>query len=308
MGRDRRADAADRARHLHAFARCWPTRFALNSRLGLYTNFVNLLDMAGVAVPAGFPRQRHGFRRHPDRTLPSPTSPCSTSPRRYEAAGPMGDRPALDLEDGAERDKAGGGRRAPGRHAAALAAHFARRPHGGAHPHRPGLQAVRHGGLDAPKPALIHSAARARPSRSRVFELGLEAFGSFAAEVPPPLAIGTGHPGGRIEREGLRSRAARHDAGRGHHPPRRLARLHGLAEVGRPVPDPERVAERAAQGPRHRRMGQPALIDVEPLARCGSSFGASSPWSASARPNGRVAWPSASDEVRGAAPGMLATQ
>src|SRR6185437_12913865 len=27
---------------------------ALNARLGLYTNFVNLLDMSAIAVPAGF--------------------------------------------------------------------------------------------------------------------------------------------------------------------------------------------------------------------------------------------------------------
>src|SRR6185369_5633885 len=27
---------------------------ALNARLGIYTNFVNLLDLAGLAVPAGF--------------------------------------------------------------------------------------------------------------------------------------------------------------------------------------------------------------------------------------------------------------
>jgi len=32
--------------------RCWPIRFELNSRLGTYTNFVNLLDLCGLALPA----------------------------------------------------------------------------------------------------------------------------------------------------------------------------------------------------------------------------------------------------------------
>ncbi len=34
---------------------------ALNSNLGLYTNFVNLLDMAAIAVPAGWRRNHTGF-------------------------------------------------------------------------------------------------------------------------------------------------------------------------------------------------------------------------------------------------------
>ncbi len=33
----------------------------LNSNLGLYTNFVNLLDMSAIAVPAGFRKDRTGF-------------------------------------------------------------------------------------------------------------------------------------------------------------------------------------------------------------------------------------------------------
>src|SRR5690606_32722613 len=33
----------------------------LNSHLGLYTNFVNLLDMSALALPAGFRANRTGF-------------------------------------------------------------------------------------------------------------------------------------------------------------------------------------------------------------------------------------------------------
>jgi len=41
-----------------------------------------------------------------------------------------------------------------------------------------------------PKPALVYDDAGA-PIAVEVYELGVEAFGSFTAEVPPPLAIGT---------------------------------------------------------------------------------------------------------------------
>jgi allophanate hydrolase len=42
-----------------------------------------------------------------------------------------------------------------------------------------------------PKPALVHVGAGGAPIEVEVYELGVEAFGSFVAEVPPPLAIGT---------------------------------------------------------------------------------------------------------------------
>jgi allophanate hydrolase len=41
-----------------------------------------------------------------------------------------------------------------------------------------------------PKPALVHS-KDGGPIAVEVYELGLAEFGSFVAEVPPPLAIGT---------------------------------------------------------------------------------------------------------------------
>jgi allophanate hydrolase len=41
-----------------------------------------------------------------------------------------------------------------------------------------------------PKPALVHDATGAA-IKVEVYELGLAEFGSFVAEVPPPLAIGT---------------------------------------------------------------------------------------------------------------------
>jgi allophanate hydrolase len=41
-----------------------------------------------------------------------------------------------------------------------------------------------------PKPALVHSGDGA-PIALEIYELDMAAFGSFVAEVPPPLAIGT---------------------------------------------------------------------------------------------------------------------
>lgn len=42
-----------------------------------------------------------------------------------------------------------------------------------------------------PKPALVHVGETGRAIEVEVYELSVEAFGSFVAEVPPPLAIGT---------------------------------------------------------------------------------------------------------------------
>jgi allophanate hydrolase len=41
------------------------------------------------------------------------------------------------------------------------------------------------------KPALVHVGEGGAAIELEVYELGVEAFGSFVVEVPPPLAIGT---------------------------------------------------------------------------------------------------------------------
>lgn len=46
-------------------------------------------------------------------------------------------------------------------------------------------------GTVPPKPALVHVGEGGAAIEVEVYELGLEAFGSFVVEVPPPLAIGT---------------------------------------------------------------------------------------------------------------------
>jgi allophanate hydrolase len=46
-------------------------------------------------------------------------------------------------------------------------------------------------GTVPPKPALVHVGEGGGAIELEVYELTTEAFGSFVAEVPPPLAIGT---------------------------------------------------------------------------------------------------------------------
>ena len=45
-------------------------------------------------------------------------------------------------------------------------------------------------GASPPKPALVHVGVDGASIEVEVYELSLEAFGEFVAEVPPPLAIG----------------------------------------------------------------------------------------------------------------------
>ncbi|MDP3176139.1 MAG: allophanate hydrolase, partial [Phenylobacterium sp.] len=71
---------------------------ALNSNLGLYTNFVNLLDMAAVAIPAGFRANRTGF----GVTLVGPAwsdEALLALAARYDAAAPVAEAPPLDLAE-----------------------------------------------------------------------------------------------------------------------------------------------------------------------------------------------------------------
>ncbi|MBX3504032.1 MAG: allophanate hydrolase [Parvibaculum sp.] len=167
----------------------------LNSRLGTYTNFMNLLDLCGIAVPAGFrqagPRKGLPF----GVTLAAPAfadSRIAAFAAAFEAAqglAPGGPRRAAEADEGfielavvgahmsglplnheltsrdaifLERTKT-----APHYHFHALA---------GGPPFRPGLVRVAEGG------AAIEL---------EVWRLPRAAFGSFMTGVPQPLCIGT---------------------------------------------------------------------------------------------------------------------
>ena len=163
---------------------------ALNANLGRYTNFVNLLDMSAIAVPAGFRDNATGFGvsligpAWADRAL-------LALARRYEEIAPMPAGPAARFAGVVAEREARRGRRPPRGDAAALAADLPRRAPGQALQDRADLPALRHGGAEPPKPALVHVGEGGAAIEVEVYELDVAAFGSFVAEVPPPLAIGT---------------------------------------------------------------------------------------------------------------------
>ncbi len=164
----------------------------LNSNLGLYTNFVNLLDMSAVAVPAGFRDNHTGFgitmigAAFMDR-------PLLDLAQRYLASAPGLERPPLDLKT-----------RSSGVHLAVVGAHLAGMPlHWQLSSRNARLVQVTQTApvyrlyamtnTSPPKPALIHtgSGGGGGAIAVEVYELDTAAFGSFVAEIPAPLAIGT---------------------------------------------------------------------------------------------------------------------
>jgi len=164
--------------------------FALNANLGLYTNFVNLLDMSAIAVPAGFRANDTGF----GVTLIGPAfadAALLDLARRYEEIAPMPEAPALDTDGKAQTVKLC----VVGAHLAGMPLHWqltsrdARLVERTQTAEAYKLYAMAHS--TPPKPALVHVGDGGWPIDVEVYELSVEAFGSFVVEVPPPLAIGT---------------------------------------------------------------------------------------------------------------------
>jgi allophanate hydrolase len=164
--------------------------FALNANLGLYTNFVNLLDMSAVAVPAGFRANATGF----GVTLMGPAwadEALLDLARRYEEIRPMPETPPLDLAGKPQTVKLA----VVGAHLAGMPLHWqlTSRDAQLAASTRTAAAYRLYAMADAtpPKPALIHVGEGGGAIELEVYELTVEAFGSLVAEVPPPLAIGT---------------------------------------------------------------------------------------------------------------------
>jgi allophanate hydrolase len=163
---------------------------ALNANLGLYTNFVNLLDLSALAVPAGFRAAGTGF----GVTLVGPAfadRALLDLAERYLETFPMADTPPLDLTP-----------HKPGVKLAVVGAHLAGMPlHWqltsrearlvSATKTAPAYKLYAMARSTPPKPALVHVGEDGASIAIEVYELDVEAFGSFTAEVPAPLAIGT---------------------------------------------------------------------------------------------------------------------
>jgi allophanate hydrolase len=172
----------------------------LNSRLGTYTNFVNLLDLCGLALPASLTEAGVPFGItllapggadarlaeigrvfHADTALPlgalgepqSPLTPSAKSPADGEAAVAVVGAHLSGLPLNGELRALGGrllesAKTAPDYRLYALS---------DTTPPKPGLLRVEHG--------------KGVAVEVEVWALPLEAFGRFADAVPPPLSIGT---------------------------------------------------------------------------------------------------------------------
>lgn len=162
---------------------------ALNSNLGRYTNFVNLLDMAAIAVPAGTRENATGF----GITLIGPAATdiaLMDLAETFLAAADNPPPPPLDLGDRMDTVKLA----VVGAHLEGMPLHWQLTSRNarfvGAFETAPTYRLYAMADSVPPKPALIHSTDGAA-IKVEVYELGLAEFGSFVAEVPPPLAIGT---------------------------------------------------------------------------------------------------------------------
>lgn len=161
---------------------------ALNANLGLYTNFVNLLDMAAIAVPAGFRDNGTGFGVSFIAPAGTDRALLALADRWMNAQNfnpPM-------LSKGADMDKV---------KIAVVGAHLKDMPLHWQLTSReaqfvistttaPCYRLYAMANSTPPKPALIHDETGSTIA-VEVYELSAEAFGSFTADVPEPLAIGT---------------------------------------------------------------------------------------------------------------------
>jgi len=165
---------------------------ALNSNLGTYTNFVNLLDMSAIALPAGFRDNGTGFGASligpawADRAL-------LALAQRYETQGEPAPRPPLDLGDAPAPERFA--LAVVGAHLSGMPLHWQLASRGArlvkATRTAAAYRLYAMAGQVPPKPALVHVGAGGAAIDVEVYELEAAAFGSFVAGVPPPLAIGT---------------------------------------------------------------------------------------------------------------------
>jgi allophanate hydrolase len=160
---------------------------ALNANLGAYTNFVNLLDMAAIAVPTATRANGTGF----GVTL---IGPAATDRALIAAAAKLYPAPAapppLDLEGRMDTVKLA----VVGAHLKDMPLHWQLTSRDaryiGEAKTAPTYRLYAIANSVPPKPALVHTEDGAAIALE-IYELDLAAFGSFVAEVPPPLAIGT---------------------------------------------------------------------------------------------------------------------
>ncbi|WP_017668555.1 allophanate hydrolase [Sandarakinorhabdus sp. AAP62] len=162
---------------------------ALNSNLGLYTNFVNLLDMAAIAVPAG--TRSNGVGHGISFIGPADSDVALIElAETWAAATGHPSPPPLDLEGKMQTVKLA----VVGAHLKDMPLHWQLTSRNavfaGAFETAPSYRLYAMAESTPPKPALVFSDDGAA-IKVEVYELGVAEFGSFVVDVPPPLAIGT---------------------------------------------------------------------------------------------------------------------
>jgi allophanate hydrolase len=175
----------------------------LNSNLGLYTNFVNLMDLSAIAVPAGFrgngPKKGLPFgitligRAFADGALAALADRFHRAQALpIGATGQLPEGPALEMDAPV-----------PGTvRLAVVGAHLTGQPLNhqligrqarlvGTARTAAGYRLYALAGTSPAKPGLVRDPDGAGGIELEIWELTEAAFGSFVAEVPPPMAIGT---------------------------------------------------------------------------------------------------------------------
>ena len=171
----------------------------LNSNLGLYTNFVNLMDLSGIAVPGGFRSNGLPFgvtllgrafedakiagladRLH--RAIPNPAVGGTGLPLPASSPAPAAKPSRVSV--------------------AVVGAHLSGQPLNWQLTDRDarlirtartaaGYSLYTLPGTVPPKPGLIHDGVGVGMIELEIWDMDMSAFGSFVAEIPPPLGIGT---------------------------------------------------------------------------------------------------------------------
>lgn len=176
---------------------------ALNTNLGTYTNFVNLMDMSALAIPAGIGKGGLPFgvtliaRAYEDGILATlgdrlhralPSALLGATSTRLDETPPVLTAPALAPQGSIE--------------IAVVGAHLSGQPLNrqltdrGSRLQRtartaPGYRLYALAGTNPPKPGLLYDGTGAGNIEVEVWKMPEAAFGSFVAEIPPPLGIGT---------------------------------------------------------------------------------------------------------------------
>jgi allophanate hydrolase len=159
---------------------------ALNAALGAYTNFVNLLDLCAIALPAGYRDNGTGF----GVTLMAPAwSDALLIDLAAKFEDPM-EKPTLDTQGRPQTVKLC----VVGAHLEGMPLHWqltSRKARLVAKTRTaPTYRLYAIANSMPPKPALVFDETGGS-LEVEVYELGVDDFGSFTVEVPPPLAIGT---------------------------------------------------------------------------------------------------------------------